>query len=122
MALALGSSATLCGTPLQGRHASRQVSARCAAVTEAASSKEKKGETLAKLSTYLQPGGQTAFIAGVNFKGFTVSKEPPRCHPQPLRAVDFHRSSLVSRQLAAAARWRACPTGSGLPSGARSLR
>jgi hypothetical protein len=48
------------------------VTARASGVVEAASSKEKKGETLVKLSTYLQPEAQTLFIAGINFKGFTV--------------------------------------------------
>jgi len=72
---ALGSSAALCGTPLQGRpgSASRRASARgCSVRTEAASSKATKGETLARLATKVQPEAQTVFIAGVNFKGFTV--------------------------------------------------
>jgi hypothetical protein len=74
MAHTLSASYALAGTPLLAPRRQRQV-APCRAsalVVEDAATREAKGKTLERLGAKLKPEAQTMFIAGLNYKGFTV--------------------------------------------------
>lgn len=73
MATALGASA-FTGVPVQqcGR---RRAACRAACVVEAATSKQTKAQTIERLAAKLTPEAQTTFVAGLNYKGFTVRRD-----------------------------------------------
>jgi hypothetical protein len=102
---------SMAGTSLHPRPASSRcrASPRVAFVVEAAANKEKKGETLAQLTSFLQPEAQTTFVAGVNFKGFTVRTVPPADFAAGLRSGNRARTRWQPAGLAGAGCTRGPP-------------
>ena len=71
MASLLGASA-FTGTPLRAATQPRASSSRAGFCCTAAATKATKTETLQRLQSKLAPEAATMFVAGLNFKGFTV--------------------------------------------------
>jgi hypothetical protein len=99
-ALHAGSS-SFCGAGVQRQQRSRRAAAPLRAAVlevEATTTKVKKAETLAFLQQKVQPEAQIAFVAGINFKGFTVRPPLPLCVVARLAVLWRQRRGLLRLQ------------------------
>ena len=64
--------AAFAGTPVLAQHRTRAAPCRAALWVEDAATRANKEASLQRLGLKLKPEAQTMFVAGLNYKGFTV--------------------------------------------------